>query len=529
MTMRLETLVKEFDKYFFNMMYDESMQVVGKMYASNHTGQARYCEMLIYYEEGKFEKIRNRLKNKKLEKIEERELYLCSLLELQLYDEFYKAYQSPDVISVSCVQYIGALMISQGNELEKVSELGTHRATPVDTYMSRRFRWYVANTFADIYNINEEKLQMKEALMNPQDISYLDNLLTRKFESIRIHDPFREEIIQQVESNTHIDKEKVLWFPIAYCGKRNKSGTVNVIQGFDNLFDIVHYLDVCKKINYNAVELDEFVKYGKQIFDAVRDGNTYVIDFVKRLYIDISFYRRYEINENKDTLADVILNCLTRYAPYVIDDIDNHVNDRKIYDILSKKGKFAYKAALWQFEHAMNANYGTTDAGMLCLSYMRILELEINERIITNLVGHIEEIREDYNAFINMFDGEDEREKHRKTWGYVINVLTEKLKKESLELGPIYAVLDILRERKFKKSNPDYQMSNKLRAYFDQLLTAEGRTALQDGVLADMVKPKVREKFRNPPAHTRYVRLETALECREYVENNLILLNRYIV
>ena len=44
----LRTLEKEFDKYYFNMYYDEAMQVVGKMKQNNNTSKARYCELLIY-------------------------------------------------------------------------------------------------------------------------------------------------------------------------------------------------------------------------------------------------------------------------------------------------------------------------------------------------------------------------------------------------------------------------------------------------------------------------------------------------
>lgn len=32
---------------------------------------------------------------------------------------------------------------------------------------------------------------------------------------------------------------------------------------------------------------------------------------------------------------------------------------------------------------------------------------------------------------------------------------------------------------------------------------------------------KNREKYRNPPAHTKYLPYETACECREYVIENL--------
>ncbi len=82
----LTALEKEFDKYYFNMYYDEAMQVVGKMKLNNNTSKARYCELLIYYEQGKYEKVRQMLRNKKLDEVYERELYICSLLELQLYD-----------------------------------------------------------------------------------------------------------------------------------------------------------------------------------------------------------------------------------------------------------------------------------------------------------------------------------------------------------------------------------------------------------------------------------------------------------
>ena len=39
---------------------------------------------------------------------------------------------------------------------------------------------------------------------------------------------------------------------------------------------------------------------------------------------------------------------------------------------------------------------------------------------------------------------------------------------------------------------------------------------------------KNREKYRNPPAHTRYVGINTALECKSFVESNLIYLNSWI-
>jgi len=380
----LRTLENEFDKYYFNMYYDEAMQVVGKMKLNNNTSRARYCELLIYYEQGKYEKIRQMLRNRRLDDIHVRELYICSLLELQLYEEFITEYKSLGVVSQYCVAYMGATIVSQGIDIKTIKELGNlNSLVEYPTFFERRYKWFVANTIAEIYLINEEKLQMIEAGMDEEDILYMRNLLNLKFESIRIIDSFRDEIKELVEADKHIEIEKVLWFPIVYCCKKKPSGEISVIQSFDSLYDIVHYLELCRKINYDYVELDGLVEYGKKLFDAIRKGNAYVIDLMKKIYIDVSIYKRYEINDQKTTIADVIYSELKKYAPYVLDEIKDHSQDKKIISLLSDKGKFAYKAALWQFEKSMNSSYGTTDAGMLCLSYMRILELEINERLIT--------------------------------------------------------------------------------------------------------------------------------------------------
>ena len=80
-----------FDKQFDNMKYSEALEVVGAMkYAG--IPKSRYLEMLIYFERGEFEKIRNSLKGKRIDNVEERECYLVSLIELRQYDEFESYY-----------------------------------------------------------------------------------------------------------------------------------------------------------------------------------------------------------------------------------------------------------------------------------------------------------------------------------------------------------------------------------------------------------------------------------------------------
>lgn len=60
-----------------------------------------------------------------------------------------------------------------------------------------------------------------------------------------------------------------------------------------------------------------------------------------------------------------------------------------------------------------------------------------------------------------------------------------------------------------------------------ELLNDKGIEEVRAGNYADIISWEIREKFRNPPAHTRYVGITTALECREYVENTIKKLALY--
>ena len=60
-----------------------------------------------------------------------------------------------------------------------------------------------------------------------------------------------------------------------------------------------------------------------------------------------------------------------------------------------------------------------------------------------------------------------------------------------------------------------------------QILNVKGMNALKSGRYADLIAHEIRNKFRNPPAHTVYVNKETAFECKQYVEKTLEELYSY--
>ena len=69
----------------------------------------------------------------------------------------------------------------------------------------------------------------------------------------------------------------------------------------------------------------------------------------------------------------------------------------------------------------------------------------------------------------------------------------------------------------------------------EKILSNSGLVALKQSIknpgneyrFVDMTNKERREKYRNPPAHTRFVSLSTAFECVEYVNKAIIKIDEY--
>ena len=516
-----EQLEREFYNSFFNMEFDRAMQIVGAMNYAN-SPKTRYFEMLVYYEERKFDKIRMALKKEGLD-LRERELYVCSLAELHLYSELQVELKKAQPVSVYCYYYLNYMLEEQGQ-----GNLPEHDCIEVDdTYFQDRYKWLISKELASIYQINEAKIEMINAQMSENDIDYLQKKMLKKMEIIYIKDPFIEKINYAIKKNQHIELENILQFPIRYLGDYEKDGKPKLKHTFSCLYSILKYLEICMQINYNNIEKIMLVEYGTEIINSLKKGNAYTIDFLKRLYLNVEYFRRDILTQDGDTIADFIHRILEKNAPYVLSEILTHKADKRIETVLTTKGKFAYRAALWQFSNAVADDYGILDAGMLCLSYIRIIELEMNERIINPLRdNYYNEILEYYNELHSSVT-EDKLEGLKENWEKCISILSPTGK--NLELGSIFNILDRVRDKRFRKKSVSNKMSEFIVTRMQMILTQQGIDALKSGDLAKIIDPKIRENYRNPPAHTRYVNIDTALGCRKYVEEKLIELNRYIL
>lgn len=63
-------------------------------------------------------------------------------------------------------------------------------------------------------------------------------------------------------------------------------------------------------------------------------------------------------------------------------------------------------------------------------------------------------------------------------------------------------------------------------AYIDRLTDA-GRKAYELGLIDQWYSFENTEKYRNPPAHAKYLHIETANMCKAYVEEQLINMNNW--
>ena len=57
-----------------------------------------------------------------------------------------------------------------------------------------------------------------------------------------------------------------------------------------------------------------------------------------------------------------------------------------------------------------------------------------------------------------------------------------------------------------------------------ECLKEQGVDALYSGVMQELINEDKRKRYRNPPAHTRYLPYYLAKECRDYVRNAIIKL-----
>lgn len=509
-----------FDKQFSAMRFIGALEVVGAM---KYTGipKSRYLEMLTFYEQGEYEKIRNALKGKRLDNVEEREFYLASLIELGLHEEFERYYSEFESISESCLKYIESRTKIQGYHLPLM-----HQAVmDYPTYFNRRYRWFVADIAADIFNLNEERLMMIDAKMNPLAIRELRDRITEKLGLISMTETFKDQICSYIDADESIPVDNVMYLPLTYAMPKDKLD--DVFRRYETLSDIASFLELSRKIHLPDVETDAVSRYWKEISDAVRDGNMYITYLLACIYADTGHNKTDEPYLGREPVEEKIYEALDKEAPYIIKEIKTHPVDDEIARTLSDRGLFAYKAAGWKLCNAIQGKGFAGEAHIVCLSYLRLLEMEINEKLIYPLCESLN-IRQGYEDFKSRLNDVD-RDEFLKEWEYRISCLEKVNRKKhaGLRFAGIMTVFDALKFKRYKKESAHREFAGILRTELGRLLSEDGMTALADGSLLQMIAPQKLELYRDVPGDSRFSGIEMALSCKSYVERELKNLASY--
>lgn len=207
-------------------------------------------------------------------------------------------------------------------------------------------------------------------------------------------------------------------------------------------------------------------------------------------------------------------------------DLTQNISDKKIYNFLSEQGKLAYEAAEWQYIKSQEEDYGWKDAGMISLSFYRILEVELNKKFIIPLLSKIgyDSLHNEYLNCVSTFTGDD-RQQYRRKWGTILKTYKGMEEGGFAGNGFMLGVLDFF----FRAIGSGYDQVDSLgiliRDKLGEVLNSYGLEKFNEGFFETITNDDTRNKYRNLPAHTRYLPYETACECREVFRKTILQLS----
>jgi hypothetical protein len=224
-------------------------------------------------------------------------------------------------------------------------------------------------------------------------------------------------------------------------------------------------------------------------------------------YGDITF-----VNKYKKNFYDL------HEKGYINFEIVDKISKLSFLDI-SNRSKIALEAAEIYFESIKDKKW--VDAGSVSLAFYKILEIEFNHKIVYPLVNKI-----DFGKLFTKYKKNIENESANGrtfNWSFTIKNLEKikNLKSNGLTAGQIFALLTRLSSHDPPLRDFELYILEILEKHF----TLEGLEHFRNGKIIDCLNEKFREKYRNPPAHTTYLSIETAIDSRNFVYEQLKFLN----
>ena len=211
-------------------------------------------------------------------------------------------------------------------------------------------------------------------------------------------------------------------------------------------------------------------------------------------------------------------------------DIGQTVAIRKRSEGLTHMGAHAYRQAIEMLRQMEERQEAWVDAGPVSLALFRILELELNFRLVRPAFSDPAKLAYLDSAVDELLKIAPQSKKLESAQGFwtrmrgrVAAVGSGKI--SGLELGDLEALL----AKASKIAGPDSEIKQVVSDAISKYLTPAGLDSLQTGAMVELISSKHREEFRNPPAHTRYLPLPVAADCRSHVDRALDLMQSWLV
>lgn len=206
---------------------------------------------------------------------------------------------------------------------------------------------------------------------------------------------------------------------------------------------------------------------------------------------------------------------------------DKTMAQRIVAKSLTRNAAIALESAETQYILSKSVDWGWKDAGMISLGYFRIIEVEINQRLLLRIVNNIgiERIRNDYDN-VRASLVADDKKAYTNKWGRIISTLEKIINGTADVDGLMLGEMEYFFRNIGSGLIEGDTLSQDIRSAIKRLLVNE--TDLDYFILFlenNVVNKNNRDKYRNPPAHTKYLPYKTACECRDYFYQSMQQLN----
>jgi len=204
---------------------------------------------------------------------------------------------------------------------------------------------------------------------------------------------------------------------------------------------------------------------------------------------------------------------------------------------LSPMSRLAYAWAEEALTTADRTDAWHADAGMISLGFFRILEHELNELVIGPLRQsdstrvEVDALWSRIGAVLSTLDesiGRKAAKKREAAYGMWTQMI-ERLQgiftgeRPGLELGSLHMLI----EKSRSTSGEDVELKRYFASKMTTHLNETGKLAFSNGEISRFVERPAIERFRNPAAHSRFVSLASAKDCKRHVDAAVLSLKHW--